>query len=68
VRGVSAEAESALIRHDWPGNVRELENAIEQAVVLGVNANYLHRLMRNLGLKPPPDEQGPRGDPRPDPP
>ncbi len=26
-----------LARHDWPGNVRELENAIEQALALGVS-------------------------------
>ena len=25
-----------LVGHDWPGNVRELENAIEQALALGV--------------------------------
>jgi Nif-specific regulatory protein len=35
VRGISAEARSALISYDWPGNVRELENAIERAIVLG---------------------------------
>ena len=34
VKGVSAEAMRALMRHDYPGNVRELENAIEHAVVL----------------------------------
>ena len=28
-----------LSRHDWPGNVRELENAIEQALALGVSAH-----------------------------
>ena len=28
---------STLERHDWPGNVRELENAIEQALALGVS-------------------------------
>ena len=35
VRGISEDAERALMRYDWPGNVRELENAIERAVVLG---------------------------------
>ncbi len=34
VQGVSAEAMSALARHDWPGNVRELENVLERAVLL----------------------------------
>jgi two-component system response regulator HydG len=35
VRGLSPEAEAALVRYPWPGNVRQLENAIERAVVLG---------------------------------
>ena len=30
--GFSAQASSALLRHDWPGNVRELKNAIERSV------------------------------------
>lgn len=34
--GISAEARSYLVHYDWPGNVRELENAIERAVVLGI--------------------------------
>jgi DNA-binding NtrC family response regulator len=34
IRGLSAEALNALVKHDWPGNVRELENAIERAIVL----------------------------------
>jgi two-component system response regulator AtoC len=34
LQGVSAEAVSALARHDWPGNVRELENVLERAVLL----------------------------------
>jgi two-component system response regulator HydG len=33
VKGLSADAMSALHRYAWPGNVRELENAIEQALV-----------------------------------
>jgi DNA-binding NtrC family response regulator len=62
---VSREAMAALINYDWPGNVRELENAVERALVMGssdailledlpeslVDPNYLHRLIRNLGLK-----------------
>lgn len=35
IEGVSAEAMSALGRHNWPGNVRELENVLERAVLLG---------------------------------
>jgi len=34
VRGVSAEAMTALMRYRWPGNVRELEHAIKRAVIL----------------------------------
>jgi two-component system, NtrC family, response regulator HydG len=37
VDAVEPEALSRLSRHDWPGNVRELENAIEQALALGVS-------------------------------
>ena len=33
-RGISAEAERALLAHPWPGNVRELENALHRAVLL----------------------------------
>ena len=32
--GFTAEALSALVRHDWPGNVRELENAVERALAV----------------------------------
>ena len=34
--GFSADALACLMTYDWPGNVRELENAIEHAVVLGL--------------------------------
>jgi two-component system response regulator HydG len=34
LRGLSAEALTALAAWHWPGNVRELENAMERAVVL----------------------------------
>ena len=37
VDGLAPEALSRLDAHDWPGNVRELENAIEQALALGVS-------------------------------
>ena len=32
--GFSADALSALEKHDWPGNVRELENVIRKAVIM----------------------------------
>jgi DNA-binding NtrC family response regulator len=34
VKGFTAEAEQALLKHSWPGNVRELRNCIERAVAL----------------------------------
>ncbi len=34
--GFSSDALACLMTYDWPGNVRELENAIEHAVVLGL--------------------------------
>ena len=37
VDGVEPDALLKLERHEWPGNVRELENAIEQALALGVS-------------------------------
>ena len=36
VDALEPDAVARLTRHDWPGNVRELENAIEQALALGV--------------------------------
>ena len=37
VAGFSADALACLTTYEWPGNVRELENAIEHAVVLGLD-------------------------------
>jgi Nif-specific regulatory protein len=37
VHGLEPAAVTMLTRHDWPGNVRELENAIEQALALGLS-------------------------------
>jgi transcriptional regulator with GAF, ATPase, and Fis domain len=37
VHAVDPDALARLNRYDWPGNVRELENAIEQALALGVS-------------------------------
>jgi transcriptional regulator with GAF, ATPase, and Fis domain len=36
VAGFSPDALACLTTYEWPGNVRELENAIEHAVVLGL--------------------------------
>jgi DNA-binding NtrC family response regulator len=41
VLGFSAEALACMLAYEWPGNVRELENAIEYAVVLGLDAHVL---------------------------
>ena len=37
VAGFSSDALACLTAYEWPGNVRELENAIEHAVVLGLD-------------------------------
>ncbi|MDP1572186.1 MAG: sigma-54 dependent transcriptional regulator [Vicinamibacterales bacterium] len=34
LRGLTPEAEHALLRHDWPGNVRELRNVLGRASML----------------------------------
>lgn len=34
IKGISAQARSAIYNYDWPGNVRELRNCIESAVVM----------------------------------
>jgi DNA-binding NtrC family response regulator len=34
VKGLSEEAEKALVSYEWPGNVRELRNILERCVVL----------------------------------
>jgi transcriptional regulator with GAF, ATPase, and Fis domain len=39
--GIAPAARELLVRHDWPGNVRELSNAIERAVVLGLEDEIL---------------------------
>jgi Nif-specific regulatory protein len=41
LHGFSAEALACLTAYDWPGNVRELENAVEHAVVLGLDSFIL---------------------------
>ncbi len=41
VRGISQEAEEALLSHSWPGNVRELKNAVERAMILDIDTELL---------------------------
>jgi Nif-specific regulatory protein len=41
VSGFADEALACLMAYEWPGNVRELENAIEHAVVLGLDTLVL---------------------------
>ncbi len=33
VKGITADAQKALLEHHWPGNVRELSNCIERAMI-----------------------------------
>ena len=55
--GFSAEALACLTAYDWPGNVRELENAIEHAVVLGLDSlilpDDLPDAIAEAGVSPP---------------
>lgn len=34
IKGISAQAKSAIFNYNWPGNIRELRNCIESAVVM----------------------------------
>jgi transcriptional regulator with PAS, ATPase and Fis domain len=55
VRGLSPEAEAALVRYPWPGNVRQLENAIERAVVLGsTDLSFPKTCLRSYSKATPP--------------
>ncbi len=52
IKGISRDAEQALLAHPWPGNIRELQNVIERAVILcDENAQITPEL---LGLTAPP--------------
>jgi Nif-specific regulatory protein len=58
VETVEPDAVARLIRHDWPGNVRELENAIEQALALGVSDQITAEDLP-AGLVPQPSSHQP---------
>lgn len=38
VKGVSSDAQRALLAYHWPGNIREVSNAIERAVIMATGA------------------------------
>jgi transcriptional regulator with PAS, ATPase and Fis domain len=48
IKGVTDEAQRALLSHSWPGNVRELQNVIERAVIFCGNDGMLEP--KHLGL------------------
>lgn len=58
VLDISAEALSALARHDWPGNVRELQNAMQRLALLTraheIDVGDVERLLAGSG----PDGRG----------
>jgi DNA-binding NtrC family response regulator len=49
-RALTAEARTALERHDWPGNVRELRHAVEHALIVcegsSIELQHLPRAVR----------------------
>ncbi|MBI3896466.1 MAG: sigma-54-dependent Fis family transcriptional regulator [Acidobacteria bacterium] len=66
LKQITQEAMKDLIRYDWPGNIRQLENALEMAIILAGEREYLlpgdlpalcHRpaetpLFPNIGIPP----------------
>ncbi len=36
IRGITSEAQEALLNYSWKGNVRELQNVVERAMILAV--------------------------------
>jgi len=46
VRGLTPEAEQALLAYQWPGNVRELKNVIERAMIFEVEDDILPSICR----------------------
>jgi transcriptional regulator with GAF, ATPase, and Fis domain len=43
VRGISPEAEEALLSYRWPGNVRELRNVVERSLLLAEEGAAIRR-------------------------
>jgi DNA-binding NtrC family response regulator len=54
IRGLTEEAEAALLGHPWPGNVRELQNRILRAVILH-SEGWIRP--EDLGLGPDPESE-----------
>ncbi|HEY7679612.1 MAG TPA: sigma-54 dependent transcriptional regulator [Terriglobia bacterium] len=57
---MSQDALRSLMQYDWPGNVRQLENALEMAIILAGERDYL--LQEDLPplCRPPEPESLPR--------
>ncbi len=60
IRGLTRDAEQAILSSSWPGNVRELRNTMERACMIAEGA---HLTVRDLGLLVP--EQRPPDAPAP---
>jgi transcriptional regulator with PAS, ATPase and Fis domain len=60
LKGISSEARALLLNYSWPGNVRELENAIERAIVLGIDDEITPDDLPDalLEVKPPETSSG----------
>ena len=59
-RGIDADAQALLSRHDWPGNVRELHHTLERAYLIGAGHITAEILSAELG-SPDPNQRLPIG-------
>jgi transcriptional regulator with GAF, ATPase, and Fis domain len=62
VTSISPDALRVMLRYGWPGNVRELENAIERAVVLGMEESIQTEDLPETLLEAPVSPAGPGGE------